>query len=201
MRAFLATGALVLSVAIFTAPAAFARAPSIQAPHHHARALHRDPHRVHAHRHHAHRPHAHGHRARPHRPAVTANAAAEQPVERPFFAPQAIASALIGAMARDLGHNPTGWARAWCGHYLGMIARQLGFAPPRDDALAANWKSFGRAVAGPAPGVVVVWPHHVGVVRAVLGDGRILVRSGNHGHRVADGVYSTRGVIAWRAPA
>ncbi len=104
-------------------------------------------------------------------------------------------------MARHLGGNPTGWAHAWCGQYLGMIARQLGFTPPRDYALAANWRNFGRAAAGPAPGVVVVWRHHVGVVRAVLGDGRILVRSGNHGHRVADGVYSTRGVIAWRDPA
>jgi hypothetical protein len=107
---------------------------------------------------------------------------------------------LIAAMARHLGANPTGWARNWCGHYLGMIAKELGLAPPAGFALAANWRHFGRAAGGPAPGVVVVWNHHVGVVTQVLGGGRIVVRSGNHGRRVADGIYSTRGVIAWRDP-
>lgn len=105
---------------------------------------------------------------------------------------------LATAMARHLGTNPTGWRRAWCGQYLGMMARQAGLSPPAGYQLARNWRNAGHNAGGPAPGVVMVLAHHVGVVVAVLGGGRVLVRSGNHGRRVGDGVYATRRAIAWR---
>ena len=185
MRASLATTALVLSVAFCIPTSALAGQRNLHAEPPHARPVHRAVHRRPA--------------PNPFPPLATARRAGDIRLDADGFHP--FAPALIAAMARHLGGNPTGWARAWCGRYLGMVARQLGFAPPRGYALAANWRTFGRPAQGPAPGVVVVWPHHVGVVRAVLGGGRILVRSGNHRRRVADGIYSTRGVIAWRDPA
>ncbi len=103
-------------------------------------------------------------------------------------------------MAADLGRNPTGWAHVWCGYYLGKVASALGFRPPENYQLAASWARFG-VPAGPEPGAVIVFLHHVGVVIANLGGGRVLVRSGNHGHRVADGIYPINRAIAFRRPA
>jgi hypothetical protein len=51
-----------------------------------------------------------------------------------------------------------------------------------------------------AAGAIVVFPHHVGFVVRAEGAGRIRVVSGNHGHRVGEGVYSTRRAIAYRYP-
>jgi hypothetical protein len=56
----------------------------------------------------------------------------------------------------------------------------------------------GTPAQGPAPGVVAVWPHHVGVVTSVPGPGRIVLLSGNDGHAVRERERSTQGVIAWR---
>jgi hypothetical protein len=80
----------------------------------------------------------------------------------------------------------------WCGWYVGRV---LGLY---DRALwvARNWARVG-APTGPSPGAVVVWPHHVGIVRAVSGR-HILVHSGNDGHRIRTRWRSMRGVIAFR---
>lgn len=115
------------------------------------------------------------------------------------FAPFGFTGSLVSRMERDLGTNPTGWARAWCGQYLGLVARALGLKPPSGFPLATAWARFG-VPAAPAPGVVAVMNHHVGVVRRVLDGNRVELISGNHGHRVGIGVYPTRIVIAWRAP-
>lgn len=85
-------------------------------------------------------------------------------------------------------------SRAWCGCWL---AKHLGL---NDRALwlAREWARIGSAAAGPAPGVVAVWPHHVGIVRRVTGPGRAVILSGNDGRAVRERERSTRGVIAWR---
>ncbi|MCW2317966.1 hypothetical protein M2322_003531 [Rhodoblastus acidophilus] len=81
---------------------------------------------------------------------------------------------------------------AWCGWFMtrltGLHDRALW--------LARNWAHVGEPSAA-RPGAVVVWPHHVGRVEAVSG-GRILVLSGNDGHRVRTRWRSMRGVIAFR---
>ena len=115
------------------------------------------------------------------------------------YAPFAFTGSLVSRMERDLGTNPTGWARVWCGQYLGMVARSLGMTPPQGFPLAVAWARFG-APASPAPGVVAVMRHHVGVVRRVLDNGKVEIISGNHNKRVGIGVYPARIVIAWRAP-
>jgi len=69
---------------------------------------------------------------------------------------------------------------AWCGcylrHYFGLHDRSLN--------LARRWASVGHR-AGPHTGAIVVWSHHVGVMKSdVDAQGRALVLSGNDGHGV-----------------
>lgn len=112
---------------------------------------------------------------------------------------------IVSVAGRYLGGNPTGWAHVWCGEFMGIVVRQAGYQPPRGFALARNWAHFGHEVSPGTPGSIMVMSRgrrggHVGVVLANLGGGRVMLRSGNHGHRVADGVYPMSRAIAWRAP-
>jgi hypothetical protein len=85
--------------------------------------------------------------------------------------------------------------RAWCGWYMRQIAHVADPAFNR----AANWVRYGRPAFGPAPGVIVVWPHHVGVIRGGPdGAGAWLVESGNDGGAVRTRFQSLRGAIALR---
>lgn len=86
--------------------------------------------------------------------------------------------------------RPARWCGWWLRHYLGVADRRFN--------LARNWAGLGRPAAGPAPGVVAVWRHHVGVVTGVPGRGRIVLKSGNDSRAVRERERSTRGVIAWR---
>jgi hypothetical protein len=82
---------------------------------------------------------------------------------------------------------------------LDIALRATGHPPGSN--LARAYASYGRAAHGPAPGVIAVWPHHVGVVTAVHGDGTITMISGNDGRRVRERERSMRGAIAWRVPS
>jgi hypothetical protein len=86
--------------------------------------------------------------------------------------------------------------RAWCGWFL---RHRLGVADRRYN-LARAWAGYGSPASGPAPGVVAVYPHHVGLITGVPGPGRIVMLSGNDGRRVRERERSTRGVIAYRWP-
>ncbi|MGH6878003.1 MAG: hypothetical protein ACREHV_11600 [Rhizomicrobium sp.] len=85
----------------------------------------------------------------------------------------------------------------WCGAYLsdyfgihGRLGRMLW--------VARNWAVlFGHRVFGPALHVVVVWPHHVGLIVGRQ-NGRWIVLSGNDGHQVRERARSLRGAIAFR---
>ncbi len=97
-------------------------------------------------------------------------------------------------------HHPPAYAggdarpSAWCGWYM---RRLLGVAD-RTFNLARNWAHWGRPAAA-APGAVVVWPHHVGLIRGGPdGHGRWLVESGNDGHAVRTRYRSLAGAIAFR---
>ena len=52
--------------------------------------------------------------------------------------------------------------------------------------------------AGPGIGVVVVWPHHVGIITGQAPNGEWLVHSGNDGGAVRTRARSLRGAIAFR---
>jgi uncharacterized protein (TIGR02594 family) len=97
------------------------------------------------------------------------------------------------------GTNPTGQSRAWCAVFANMVLKRTGFHGT-GSAAAVSFARYGRPAAGPAPGVIAVWPHHVGFVVGSGGPGRIRVVSGNHNHRVEESTYSTRSVLAFRYP-
>jgi uncharacterized protein (TIGR02594 family) len=97
------------------------------------------------------------------------------------------------------GTNPTGQKRAWCAVFANMVLKRTGYHGT-GSAAAVSFARYGRPAAGPAPGVIAVWPHHVGFVVGSNGPGRIRVVSGNHNHRVEESTYATRGVMAFRYP-
>lgn len=97
------------------------------------------------------------------------------------------------------GTNPTGQSRAWCAVFANMVLKRTGYHGT-GSAAAVSFARYGRPAAGPAPGVIAVWPHHVGFVVGSIGAGRIRVVSGNHNHRVEESTYPTRGVMAFRYP-
>jgi uncharacterized protein (TIGR02594 family) len=97
------------------------------------------------------------------------------------------------------GTNPTGQSRAWCAVFANMVLKRTGFHGT-GSAAAVSFARYGRPAAGPAPGVIAVWPHHVGFVVGSDGPGRIRVVSGNHNHRVEESTYATRSVLAFRYP-
>ncbi len=86
-----------------------------------------------------------------------------------------------------------GRPRAWCGWEM---RRELGVAD-RSYNLARNWAHYGSPAGGPAPGVIVVWSHHVGRIEGECGGGW-LVHSGNDGGAVRTRCRSVRGAIAFR---
>ena len=109
-------------------------------------------------------------------------------------------SSSIVSLARQFnGTNPTGRSRQWCAEFANMVLQRSGHHGS-GSALARSFASYGRPAPGPAPGVIAVFPHHVGFVVGSEGPGRIRVVSGNHGRRVGEGVYPTARVIAYRYP-
>jgi uncharacterized protein (TIGR02594 family) len=109
------------------------------------------------------------------------------------------ASGVVPAAQRYRGTNPTGLSIPWCAVFANMILARAGYAGT-GSAAARSFAQYGRPASGPAPGVIAVWPHHVGFVVGTAGPGQIRVVSGNHNHRVDESVYATRGVMAFRYP-
>lgn len=103
---------------------------------------------------------------------------------------------LVLAAAIALAWSPPAHAYRlpWCGfymmHYFGKVDPHL--------ALARNWAREGNDAGGPGAGVVVVWPHHVGLIVSRAPDGRWLVQSGNDGGRVRTRPWSLVDVIGFR---
>lgn len=86
------------------------------------------------------------------------------------------------------------YARAWCGAYLSAYLGKN----DRNLALARNWAKEGTNAGGPGIGVVVVWPHHVGIITGQASNGQWIVHSGNDGGAVRTRERSLRGAIAFR---
>jgi hypothetical protein len=92
----------------------------------------------------------------------------------------------------------------WCNYFVSWIAKQAG-APLGEQgqgfgAVAATWdwaQRTGRAVpAGstPQPGDLIVWDgRHIGMVEAVLPDGRVQTIEGNSSNMVTRRVHSADG--------
>ena len=104
---------------------------------------------------------------------------------------------LIAEARKFLGsRNPTGFSGPWCGAMMALVARHTGHAVPTGYLRAVEWAHAGRRLSGPQVGAVAVMRHHVGIVEAVTARGPLLI-SGNHSHRVGEGVYAARRIIAY----
>jgi uncharacterized protein (TIGR02594 family) len=106
---------------------------------------------------------------------------------------------VVAVAERYRGTNPTGRAREWCAAFANLVLERTGHHCS-GSAAARSFARYGSPAPGPVPGAIIVFPHHVGFVIGGAGPGKVRVVSGNHGHRVGEGVYSTRGVIAYRYP-
>ena len=102
----------------------------------------------------------------------------------------------VSALAHGHRHgHGYGHGRAWCGVYMRHV---FGIADPSLN-LARNWARQGSSAGGPQVGAVVVWPHHVGVIRGGPdSSGQWLIESGNDGNAVRTRYRSIRGAIAFR---
>lgn len=107
-------------------------------------------------------------------------------------------SAIASIAGGYMGGNPTGWRSRWCGNFMRLVVRKAGLPDHPTGNLARNWRSYGRP-AGSHAGSIGVMRSHVGIVIGRCPDGRILLRSGNHGRRVGDGCYAASRFIAFRA--
>jgi len=87
-----------------------------------------------------------------------------------------------------------GRPRAWCGWWLRHEVRR---DPGPAYNLARQWAHWGQP-ARPAEGVVVVWPHHVGLITGRTAAGLWMVKSGNDGNAVRERPRSLAGAIAFR---
>jgi len=66
---------------------------------------------------------------------------------------------------------------------------------------AAKWADWGHWSPGPRVGAVVVWRHHVGLIKGGPDDrGQWLVNSGNDNHMVRTRYMSLAHAIAFRMP-
>lgn len=123
---------------------------------------------------------------------VTASPRGEYIARSGFGAAQKIYKPRSASVGSRPAHCP---ARAWCGCWL---AAHLGISN-RSLWLARNWAGIGSKAGGPGAGTIAVWPHHVGLIRAVDGN-RILLLSGNDGRAVRERWRTTAGIIAYRVP-
>jgi uncharacterized protein (TIGR02594 family) len=191
--------AAVLALAIVPMLATAAHATSHHRSHHVARhAGHSSAAHSVRHRRFAGVRHHHYHLARVHS-AAGAGASASASASARLVAGAKHSFDVVATAERYRGTNPTGRSRQWCAAFANMVLERTGHRGS-GSAAAVSFAHYGSPAPGPVPGAIVVFPHHVGFVVGVEGPGKVRVVSGNHGHRVGEGVYSTRGVIAYRYP-
>lgn len=88
----------------------------------------------------------------------------------------------------------------WCAYFVSWLAKQSG-APVGEagqgfgsvDALAAWAQRTGRSTSAPAPGELIVWNEHIGLVTGVDPDGTIHTIEGNSSNRVSARTYGPDG--------
>lgn len=107
-------------------------------------------------------------------------------------------SSLIATARSYTGTNPTRRSRQWCGEFMGLVVRKTGGKIPEGYAKASSWAKLPRTTEH--PGAVAVMPHHVGIVTGTCDNGKVKIVSGNHGHRVGEGCYPRRRIIAFVQP-
>ena len=113
-------------------------------------------------------------------------------------------SPLISEARKYMGTNPTARKKLWCATFMNMILRKTGYAGTNSDA-ARSFAQYGHRISSPQVGAIAVLTRgktggHVGVVTGIDPNGNPIILSGNHGHRVGEGVYPRSRVIAYVMP-
>jgi len=98
---------------------------------------------------------------------------------------------------------------AWCGSFVGGVLEEVGLGHVKDPWGARNWLKFGKPIAGPAVGCIVVfwrgkpsgWSGHVGFVVGKDKKGNLMVLGGNQGNKVSIAPFATNRVLGYRWPS
>ena len=117
--------------------------------------------------------------------------------------PVSSAYALVTEARRYLGTNPTGRKDLWCGAFLDMVLKRIGYKGGGN--LASAYARYGTRVSGPQIGAIaVMWRQgggHVGIVTGLDKKGNPIIISGNYQKRVAEAVYPRGRIYAYVIPS
>jgi uncharacterized protein (TIGR02594 family) len=113
------------------------------------------------------------------------------------------AYALVAEARRYLGKpNPTSLKELWCGAFVDLVLKRLGYKGGGN--LASAYARYGTRVSGPQIGAIAVMTRvgggHVGIVSGFDSKGRPIIISGNHQRRVAEVVYPAGRIYAYVIP-
>jgi uncharacterized protein (TIGR02594 family) len=132
-----------------------------------------------------------------------------QPAQTAFAGPMAGAagfggSSLVSEARRWIGGNPTGRSSLWCATFMNFVLERTGHPGSRSNE-ARSFASYGHRLPGPQVGAIAVMSRgrrggHVGVVSGIDPNGNPIIISGNHGHRVGEGVYPRGRIYAYVMP-
>jgi uncharacterized protein (TIGR02594 family) len=94
---------------------------------------------------------------------------------------------------------------AWCGEFLGRVARAAGIRTPDNPNLAPEWREAGQRISGPRQGAIALVGRgrgvgHVGIVTGVNDKGDPIIISGNHNNRVVETAYPRGRVVGYVWP-
>ncbi len=91
----------------------------------------------------------------------------------------------------------------WCSGFACAMMEMAGIVSPRSDS-AKSWLTWGKALANPVNGCVVVFQrpggYHVGFVLGVDSAGRLVVIGGNQGDSVSIAAFDRNRVAGYRWP-
>jgi len=113
------------------------------------------------------------------------------------------AYALVAEARRYLGTNPTGRKDLWCGAFVDLVLKRLGYKGGGN--LASAYARYGKRVPGPQIGAIAVMTRkgggHVGIVSGFDAKGRPIIISGNYRRTVFESVYPGGRIYAYVIPA
>jgi uncharacterized protein (TIGR02594 family) len=134
------------------------------------------------------------------------NLHAQQPQQTASWSPSGFASNVVAEARSFIGRgNPTGRRSLWCARFMNMVLERSGHRGTGSD-MASSFAHYGQRLSGPQVGAIAVMSRgrrggHVGVVSGIDPNGNPIVVSGNHGHRVAESVYSKNRIYAYVMPS
>jgi uncharacterized protein (TIGR02594 family) len=137
-------------------------------------------------------------------PAQGADRLTSMPVTEPLKQPRFGWPALVREARKYMGTNPTDRKKLWCATFMNFVLAKAGYAGTNSDA-AKSFAQYGHRISSPQVGAIAVLSRgkvggHVGVVTGIDAHGNPIIISGNHGHRVGEGIYPRSRVIAYVMP-